>query len=236
MRIRKVIRKLRTPLRVWPRFSLLTMFLVAIFLSLVFSNLYISWQLGKTHVDNRAQKALIQAQEKELRRYRNQLGVLTTQDPTKVHIIALDTYQDKVWKYRIFVPTGKEFAVKSVVGNVPLDHLPPEKKFNVIGPGKWTLSFSLTQRTDGKWVERIDRVLEATRHEFFSKIHDSDVDWQQITVTGERQILTPLDGQRTYLGDTPIELVRISKPPSRRQLKKDPQAPNLGLIFWLEPK
>lgn len=236
MRTRRLLRKLNSPLPIWPRFSLMTMFLVAIFLSLVFSNLYTSWQLGKTHDENRVQKSTLKAQEEELRLYRHQLGILAIKDPAMVHIIALETNQNMVWKYRVFVPDAKSFAVKSVVGQVAAVDFPPDKADNTIGPGEWILTFSLTQRADGKWVERIDRVSDSMIYEHFANIHDSAINWQKVCLAGERQVLAPVDGQKSFDGDSPINLVRIRDVHDIRPRKQDADGPTTGLIFWLEPK
>lgn len=235
MSLRALSRKLRTPRSRWPRFSLLTLFLAAIFVSLLFSNLYTAWQLGEVHVLSRARKETIRVQEEELRLYRQQLGILAIQDPAMAHVIALETHQNMVWKFRVFVPVATSFAVKSVVGKIPEVELPQAKPSNTIGPGEWILTFSLTRRTDGKWVERIDRVSDSLIYEHFAKVHESEIDWQRIFILGDRKILEPVESQKASDADLPIQLVRVRAKPDMFRRNRDMDPPTDGFMFWLEP-
>ena len=75
------------------RFSLRTSFLTLIVLSLIGSNLYVSWKW--------------RAAQEEIKRLRDELGVLTIEDPTRFYIREVRSGDPLTWRWRIYVPPGE---------------------------------------------------------------------------------------------------------------------------------
>lgn len=219
------------------RFSLWTLFVLALLLSLVFSNLFTSWNLQKAHQEIAERESLLEAKDAEIKSYRQRLGILTIEDPQKVHIVALDTHQDLVWQWRVFVPTGKPLAVKSVIGKIPSQEFPTDYIYSTMDSGEWLLTFSVAKDADGHWTERITRAGASMTSESSNTISDAAMKWYSARERPRRQFLAPSDGQQLFDPDRPIELVRIRQTntkASSRESKRETLTN--GLVFWLEPK
>lgn len=79
--------------RVSLRFSLRTFFVSLLLLSLIGSNLYVSWRWHEAR--------------KDVERLRDELGYLTIDDPAKFHLREVPTYEPLSWRWRIYVPPGQ---------------------------------------------------------------------------------------------------------------------------------
>ena len=74
------------------RFSLRTFLLVLLFGSLIGSHLFTSWRLRHTLTENAEM--------------RKELGRLEITDEDKVHLIAVPTSEDLLWRWRLYMPKG----------------------------------------------------------------------------------------------------------------------------------
>lgn len=55
----------------------------------------------------------------EVRRLRNEAGILEVSDESRVHAIGVETYQQKAWKWRIWCPKGERVFVKLATAHIP---------------------------------------------------------------------------------------------------------------------
>lgn len=219
------------------RFSLWTLFVLALLLSLVFSNLFTSWNLQKARQQIAERESLLNAKDAEIKSYRQRLGILTIDDPQKVYIIALDTQHDLVWQWRVYVPPGKPLAVKSVIGKIPLQEFPPDYIYSTMDGGEWLITLAIAKDADGHWTERITRAGDSVTTESSNTVSDAAMKWYATRARLRRRMLAPSDGQQIFAPDQPIELVRIRHTDtndSSRGSKRETLAN--GMVFWLEPK
>jgi hypothetical protein len=64
--------------------------------------------------------------DREIRKLRNEVGVLTVDDPTKVHVIAVNVDEPNTWRWRLFIPKGHKYSWNIAAENIPR-HEPPPK-------------------------------------------------------------------------------------------------------------
>jgi hypothetical protein len=60
----------------------------------------------------------------EVRRLRDETGTLVVEDPTKLHAIRVDTHDDMLWKWRIWVPAGSAYNLRATGAPIPKDGFP----------------------------------------------------------------------------------------------------------------
>jgi hypothetical protein len=60
----------------------------------------------------------------EVRELRNEVGLLSIEDKSKLHAIEVRTNQDLFWKWRIWVPEGMKAKLKFFCGHAPLKGYP----------------------------------------------------------------------------------------------------------------
>jgi hypothetical protein len=63
----------------------------------------------------------------EVLRLRNEVGSLTIDDDTKPHAIRVRTSEDFTWKWRIWIPRGREYLVKYADESIPRLGYPAEQ-------------------------------------------------------------------------------------------------------------
>lgn len=55
----------------------------------------------------------------EVQRLRMETGYLTLDDPTKVHVISVPTFEEDTWKWRIYLPPGGTYTLHERSGRLP---------------------------------------------------------------------------------------------------------------------
>ena len=212
------------------RFSLGTFFVGAIVLTLIASNLFTSWHLQNARQVNRAQQMELEFLRKELR-------FLDTSDQDHVHIVALETHQDMVWKWRVYVPDGKKFWLKSVIGKITDRGFPHDEVYTSIGPGEIVLTCSVARNAAGEWEQAISQDFDGHGSAGTEKIPEASLHWYgkrgSSTTSGS---ITPSLKQQSYSGNDRIELLRLRKWVHENPNQTfDPYEPTDGILFWLEP-
>ena len=62
------------------------------------------------------QKVELQSRDAEINKLKTELGKLTIKDPGKVHILALPSNEDWHWRWRVYLPPGKTWAITKAIG------------------------------------------------------------------------------------------------------------------------
>lgn len=122
------------------RFSLKAFLLLLFIGSLVGSNLFTSWQLRQLRQENA--------------QLRKDLGRLAIEDPSKVNIIAVPTYEDMLWRWRIYVPKGESLRLFTISDNIPQTGIPTELSgYNSswVQEGEYVLTVAIRPDRNGKW-------------------------------------------------------------------------------------
>lgn len=96
-------------------------------------------------------------QRVELRRLRDELGVLTIEDSSKLHAIQVQTNDNLQWKWRIWAPDDDEYTLRFKWGEVPKDGFPELDVGCSIEPGENLITLTLQKdRNDGEWKTRVE--------------------------------------------------------------------------------
>lgn len=129
--------------RVQLRFSLRTFFVSLLLLSLVGSNLYVSWRWHEAR--------------KDVERLRDELGYLTIDDPAKFHVREVPTYEPLNWRWRIYVPPGQHWfhvgvghISKTGMGAGASSARGPERPTDSL-VGEYTMTARIERDPLGKW-------------------------------------------------------------------------------------
>jgi hypothetical protein len=103
--------------------------------------------------------------QSEVRQMRTQLGLLTIEDPSRVHAIEVRQPDSNLWRWRIYLPFGRKYRLVEFGGRLPARGLlSTQQWFDVLTKasigrgeysgmdlaGEFTLEASFTQ-VDGQW-------------------------------------------------------------------------------------
>lgn len=108
--------------------------------SLVASNLFTSWQLHQLREENF--------------QMRKELGRLVVSDPNKVNIIAVPTYEEMLWRWRIYVPKGKSFQLAALTHQIPQTGFltaADSESTGLIKEGEYLLTATIRPNRNGAW-------------------------------------------------------------------------------------
>jgi hypothetical protein len=197
---------------------------------------------------------VVETQDAEILRLREELGYLTITDPAKVHVLQLPTRETYHWKWRIYLPEGEWTLFDAA------DQIPP-KGYDVKWHGKSTIhagEFTLEAMVD-RDAEGAARFLMFSPHgRYITSIAPEDFErlkqgasWSSLggdsrnpsrlgrpfaphSYARDGDSLSPLGGvSRMVVGDAadgPIELLRLRTP-------NEPfsDEPTFGILLWIEP-
>ena len=120
------------------RFSLKTQFFVLLVGTLAGSHLFTSYRLKQTHDENV--------------KLRTELGYLTIEDRSKVHVVQLATHEDLKWQWRVYVPEGARVVLKTATDHVPEYGLPADWHMaSECPPGEYSLTAAVRRDRGGQW-------------------------------------------------------------------------------------
>lgn len=218
------------------RFSLWTLFVLAILASLVISNLMTSYHLQRSQQVIAEREAQIEAQQKEIEQYQDQLGILRVKDETKTHIIAIETFEETVWRWRVFVPEGETYRIKSVIGDIPDQGFPTDHQYTGLRSGETRLTISIMQGPDGTWKEKIEQAQGRGTSSMSTVVPSEKMGWYTRSGSSSTNEISPNSGQKEVMSDQPITLLRRrSWPRPEPGQTIDQSKPSDGVLLWLEP-
>jgi hypothetical protein len=195
-----------------PRFSLLTILLL---MALVACAITI-WQLWREVGPLRA----------EVRRIRDEVGVLSIDDPSKIHAIQVRTDNELTWKWRIWLPENRAIVVRSSDGDVPWEGFPDGGgSIWIRDPGEHVIEYRITRDPrDDEWYGTL-----SANSGSVGKNQHPWVMWKSSSKTSSGVGKST----RSFAADQRIELFRyrVSQPNDGRQ----PADPTAGFMIWLEP-
>jgi len=118
------------------RFSILTLLFITAIVALVLTVVQLYRELSPLRA--------------EVKQLREETGQLAISDPDALQAIAVETYSDWAWKWRIWIPAGKAYSVHYIASDIPERREYPRA----------TRSFDLPTEQEGREVvltARIDR-------------------------------------------------------------------------------
>jgi hypothetical protein len=170
---------------------------------------------------------LIKPMRDELTSLRNETGRLAIDDPTKFHAIEVRTDGECVWKWRVWVPEGREYQINIATENIPKDAFPSNNGMIVLSkPGESWIEYRITKDPDGKsWMDQL-----STSNGSVGSRPQPWVTWgRKMSTDGgvghKTQSFEP--GQKILL-----ERHRVSQKATSSNQIEDPSA---GFMIWLEP-
>lgn len=119
------------------RFSLRAFLLLLFILSLLGSNFFTAWQLRQLRQENAGM--------------RKELGRLVITDPNRIHIVAVPTYEDLLWRWRIYVPAGKTLRLYESSYDIPETGFPLSSVSSGLHEGEYLLTAAVRRDRHGKW-------------------------------------------------------------------------------------
>jgi hypothetical protein len=165
----------------------------------------------------------------EVRQLREQVGVLTIDDPSVVHVIGVPSDAEGVMKWRIYVPASKTVVLKARCGDVSRTGYPESKFQHNLGGGEQLLT--ITAKTNAGKGTSLVADIHAPQGNLMITMAFTEDDLTGVFETHRVSSTTEvLDKNET------LELVRtrFAPPDNSQLLGKD--VPSPGYIIWLEQK
>jgi hypothetical protein len=101
--------------------------------------------------------------EREVRKMQREAGVLTIDDRTKVHVVAVDVDDPNTWRWRLFIPKGHKYSWNIAAEKIPKDHPPQQAGISGFSNEPYwerdnevLVMARLRQGEDGNWRFTVD--------------------------------------------------------------------------------
>ena len=163
----------------------------------------------------------------QLRQLRDEVGRLTIDDPTKFHAIRVRSDNDYLWKWRVWVPEGREYRINMATQGIPKDGYPQSQ------------GMITHDQTGESWIEyRI--VKDPNSNSWTDKLSTpsgSVGSSSQPWVTWGSRVTSGMGvGYKTEVSEPNGRVVlareRVSK---KAKGSGDIEDPSAGFMIWLEP-
>jgi hypothetical protein len=203
-----------TTRRLRPRFSLLT---ILFLFALVGCGITI-WQLWRE----------VGPLREEVRRLRDEVGELAIDDATKIHAIETRQPDELTWRWRLWIPEGRTYVIRSTGGEIPKVGFPQlGGSMWVREPGEIWIEYRITKDPhSGTWRGSIHR-----KEGSVGSDEQPWVDWGNRSGTGEGVGTST----RSYAPDETVVITRQRFGQSVPSSEDIPD-PAPGFMIWLEPQ
>ena len=206
------------------RFSLRTLFVAALIVSLAVSHVGTSWQLRNASQSN----AKLMAQNSALRR---ELGYFDVEDPSKVYVLNLPTLEAYTWRWRMYVPKGHGLTIHKAFSDIPeagLAHATGSSSFPA--EGEFVLTAMIRRDHENRWSISLGTEQSSTR----TSIDDKHSKW--ITDSGGVSSSTAGGGKgpEVVAPGQDLVLVRLRAHEKRPDGgSRSAKGPADGIMLWL---
>jgi hypothetical protein len=203
-----------------PQFSLLTAILLMTIICLTIGVAQLWHEVGPLR--------------REVISLRNEVGRLSIDDRSKIHAIQMRTDEDLTWKWRLWIPDGKQVVVHMQCGDVPRTGVPAPRNTCSLGPGEQTFTFKVHQNRSGKsWFASLESTIGGGVGTSISPDQEW-FNWGQAVSTNEGAGLSTVayePSQKTIV----LSRTRAGKFSSSLQLEKI-AGPTAGFIIWMDQR
>jgi hypothetical protein len=199
------------------RFSLRALLFVTAFVVVVASHTYTSWQLREVRQEN----ILL----------RQEIDRFPVEDESKLHVAAITSPDPLTWRWRVYVPRGRKFVLRTEHKNLPVDGLPTPLGWvgDELAAGELIVTVTAHKERNGRWS--LLTMAPQQRSRFF--IPAANATWLDTADVGVRQ--EGRDGIKMVpMGEIAVLLrARKSKHLAGGAVTVDTQ-PTDGVMIWIE--
>jgi hypothetical protein len=168
--------------------------------------------------------------QSEVRRLRDELGVLVVDDPAKVCAIMLGSQDELTWKWQVWIPENHAASLKIFNEMVPQSGIPVGGSSLDLEPGDQIVVYQIKRNPrDGKWngslrVEAKAKMSTTGRGGYVQPW----VEWKSVLSQTEGA------GRKTRSIEPGKPLVLIRRLVWQPTTKRKPSDPADGFMIWLE--
>ena len=164
---------------------------------------------------------------REVAELRTEVGRLNIDDPSKLHVMLVASDNDLEWKWRIWVPEGARYELRSHGGPVPAQGFPTD-------------GGTMYLREPGEHVVRYVIRRDPKSNQWYGSMHTESgsvgsndhpwVEWSSRTSTSGG----PGPTTQSFETDQRVEIIRHRV--SQAKSSEDIEDPSAGFMIWLDPK
>jgi hypothetical protein len=163
----------------------------------------------------------------EVQRLRDQVGVLTIEDRSKIHAIDVPTDHEGTWKWRVYVPKGQHALLHDRWGDIAGSGYPPARHQWILDEGEQIVTLSVKNLGNDSWIgqfrtPKVVATISISPKDFFQSASSSS---RNATV-GSKSVKIDDGGK--------LLLMRSRVTPSDQSKLLDKDEPLPGFIIWLE--
>ena len=171
----------------------------------------------------------------ENQRLRDEVGEITIADPTKLHAIQVESGDELVWKWRVWLPAGHRYKLRSDGGEGEI----PKSRFPTTGTTIWWttkpgqgeeiwITYEIKKRpASGKWYGGIKTKRAAGGSDYHPWVESRD---------GARCSTYEGVGRVTKMGDLDERMLLTRWRTASVNRSSDIPDPADGFIIWIEPQ
>lgn len=210
----------------WLRFSLASLFLLTALICV--TTAYV------------LQRAEVRRKEAEIRQYRIDLGllddrpgVLVVDDPKKVHVAALPAFEPMHWRWRVYLPPGKQWTLRLDHGEMFDDEARGSGAATDLKvSGEFMLELAVQRSLEG----RVEIVAKCGTQSLMAGILDDRMIKALINERQATQTLTGSPKQQSFEPQESVPLVtwKSSVPSESSAGDVSADSPELGFSFFLD--
>jgi hypothetical protein len=174
---------------------------------------------------------------RDLHMLRKAIGQLSIDDESKVHAIAVPSHDSLTWRWRVWIPQGRQVTLHYQWGNVPRKGVPSKRSSVTLSPGEQSITLSAMQV--GIRASEIEVTLDASGGMVGDSTRSSDR-W----LLGSESYITTFEGVpwSTYVASENEKVIvlkrfrvgfRVGEEMSSEELNQLDE-PTPGFIVWLE--
>lgn len=219
------------------RFSLRAFLLTLFVLSLIASNLYVSWKWRDSRSEND--------------RLREAMGWLKIDDPTRIYVRQVESREPLSWAWRIYLPPGDR-TLKTGVGRIAETgvkvgsgggtSMPPAKgRSRTNPPDPLDYEFTLTARIERDQLGNLRLAVSTPRMGHTLALMPQDSTWisekNRYGISSTRKTKVVAAGSRgqteSFAADDTVVLLRVRAPDDKQAESGEPCD---GVMIWFAPE
>lgn len=200
------------------RFSLRRMLLVIAVVVLALSHLLSSYRLFQAN--------------REIAKYRREMGYLDVSDPSKIHVVAIPSMEERTWRWRVYVPPGVDTLLRMEANDITPDGIPSAGGAS-LPQGESIVELRCTEEQAGEW-----NVLCAAKSPLGAAtipeiLKGAETDWLD---HGWMRMMQQVGVEQTEQFDAAETITLLRLRSSDQPMNQSTPPIARGLLVWLSPQ